>query len=150
MRHQKRIFPMRQLGSDGGGGPTGTEFCTMRDEDNRFYWLGLSKIATRHLAIADRWNNNTQPAYATASINTTTNEVSIKSQGVGEFTLWFGRNSAGQYMLDLEKPVSVTVGFKPVVVRRKVAPSLTVLLEDLYRRGDRKHLFVGKLVFPAK
>ena len=47
MRHQKRAFPMRQLGTDGAGGPTGTEFSTMRDEDNRFYWLGLSKISTR-------------------------------------------------------------------------------------------------------
>jgi pimeloyl-ACP methyl ester carboxylesterase len=150
MRHQKRAFPMRQLGTDGGGGPTGTEFCTMRDEDNRFYWLGMSKVATRHLAIAERWNNNALPGYATANINPTTNEVTIKSQGVGEFTLWFGRNSAGQYMIDLEKPVSVMVGFKNVVARRKIAPSLTVMLEELYRTGDRKHLFVGKLVFSAR
>lgn len=150
MRHQRRAFPMRQLGSDGGGGPTGTEFSTMRVEDNRFYWLGLSEIASRHLARAERWNVNTQPAFATATINPAANEVAIKSQGVGEFTLWVGRNSAGQYMMDLEKPVTVTVGFKQVVVKRKVTPSLAVLLEELYRSGDRKHLFVGKLVFPAR
>ena len=150
MRHQKRAFPMRQLGTEGAGGPTGTEFCTMREEDNRFYWLGMGKIATRHLALAERWNNKTLPAYATATIHPTTNEVSITGRGVGEFTLWFGRNSAGQYMIDMEKPVSVTVGNKTVVVRRKMTPSLSVLLEDLYRRGDRKHLFVAELVCPAK
>ena len=149
MRHQKRAFPMRQLGTDGGGGPTGTEFCTMRDEDNRFYWLGVSKIATRHLALAERWSNTTEPAYATATITPSTNEVTIKGRGVGGFTLWFGRNSAGQYMIDMEKPVSVTVGVK-TVARRKMTPSLAVLLEDLYRRGDRKHLFVAELVCPIK
>ena len=150
MRHQKRAFPMHQLGTDGAGGPTGTEFCTMRDEDNRFYWLGLSKIAPRYLALSERWNNNTQPAYATATINPTTNEVSIKGQGFGGCTLWFGRNSVGQYMIDMEKPISVTVGNKLVIARRKMTPSMAVLLEDLYRRGDRKHLFVGELVCPVK
>src|SRR5205823_3060378 len=42
MRHQRRAFPLRQLGTDGGGGNFGNEFTTMRPEDNRFYWLSTS------------------------------------------------------------------------------------------------------------
>src|SRR5262249_53322092 len=44
MRSKKRVFRMDQLGTDGGGGTFGNEFCTMRTCDNRFYWLSADDI----------------------------------------------------------------------------------------------------------
>jgi hypothetical protein len=37
------------------------------------------------------------------------------------------------------------VGLRPYWVNRKVTPSLAVMLEDLYQRGDRKHLFQARI-----
>jgi hypothetical protein len=48
-------------------------------------------------------------------------------------------------MVDFEKPVTVRVGLQAYVANRKVTPSLGVLLEDLYRRGDRRQLYVAKV-----
>jgi pimeloyl-ACP methyl ester carboxylesterase len=145
MRHQKRIFPLRQLGTDGNGTSFGNEFCTMRPEDNRFYWLSTSHISPRYLVSPDNWNNLASPAALTGRIDLSNNEVVIKTQGINELTIWFGRNPAGQYMIDFDKPMTIRVGFRAMWVNRRVTPSLAVLLDDLYRRGDRKHLFVAKV-----
>jgi pimeloyl-ACP methyl ester carboxylesterase len=145
MRNQRRFFPMRQLGTDGVGTAFGNEFCTMRPEDNRFYWLSTNSINPRYTLKAGRWNNLTEPAAMTARIDPQTNDIAIKTQGLGQISIWFGRNPKGQYMIDFDKPVSVRVGFRFYVNKRKVIPSLAVLLEDLYARGDRKHLFVAHI-----
>ncbi len=145
MRHQKRVFPMHQLGSDGLGGNFGNEFCTMRPEDNRFYWLSTSSISQRNIVRPDRWNNLTQPASMTGRIDTKTNTIYLKTTGMNQITVWLGRNPNGQYMIDFDKPLTVSVGFRLLVVNRKVRPNLAVLLEDLYQRGDRKHLFVARV-----
>lgn len=145
MRHQKRAFPLRQLGTDGTGTAFGNEFCTMRAEDNRFWWLSTSSISARHLASGSNWNNATQPAAITGRIDPVTNEVVVKTQGMNDVTVWFGRNPAGQYTVDLDKPVTIRVNLRPVWANRKVTPRLAVLLDDLAKRGDRKHLYVAKV-----
>lgn len=145
MRHQRRAFPLRQLGTDGGGQNFGNEFCTLRPEDNRFYWLSTSSISSRNQVTPERFNNLVEPATLTGRIEPTTNEILLKTRGLGDVTVWLGRNSAGQYMVDFEKPVTVRVGLQAYVANRKVTPSLGVLLEDLYRRGDRRQLYVAKV-----
>ena len=76
MRNQRRAFPLRQLGTDGFGGNFGNEFCTMRPEDNRFYWLSTSSISPRYVVPPDRWSNLAQPATLTGRIDPQTNDIS--------------------------------------------------------------------------
>jgi pimeloyl-ACP methyl ester carboxylesterase len=144
MRHQRRAFPLRQLGTDGNGTPFGNEFCTMRGEDNRFYWLEATHVSPRCVVTPDRWDNFATPAMLTARFEPVANEITIKGSGVSELTVWFGRNAAGQYLVDFDKPVSIRVGLRGMWNRR-VTPSLAVMLEDLQKRGDRKRLVVAKV-----
>jgi pimeloyl-ACP methyl ester carboxylesterase len=148
MRHQQRAFPLKQLGNGGRGDNFGNEFCTMRAEDNRFYWLTTSDIHARHIASADRWNNLVQPAAMTARIDTTTDEkettIYFNGQGLGQVSIWLGRSPKGQMMLDFEKRVVVRVGLQ-AVFNKVVKPGLSVLLEDLAARGDRKHLYFARI-----
>ncbi len=144
MRHQKRAFPLRQLGTDGNGSPFGNEFCTLRGEENRFYWLEPTHVSPRNVVYPDRWLPQTSPAMLTARVEPVANEITIKCQGIVALTVWIGRNSAGQYLVDLDKPVNIRVGLRGMF-NNKVTPSLAVLLEDLYRRGDRQHLVAAKV-----
>lgn len=145
MRHQKRAFPLRQLGTDGNRTPLGNEFCTMRPEDNRFYWLSTSGINARNQCTPERWSNLIEPAAMTARIDASTNEVFVKTSGLSQVSIWLGRGPKGQHMIDFDRPVTVRVGLRAMWANRKVTPSLEVLLEDLYARGDRKHLFLARI-----
>ncbi|MFM7149207.1 MAG: hypothetical protein ACKO23_05150 [Gemmataceae bacterium] len=145
MRHQKRAFPMQQLGTDGNNTAFGNEFCTMRAEDNRFYWLSAGSISPRYLVAPENWNNLASPASLTARIDPDTNEINVKTLGIQDLTVWFGRNPSGKYMIDFNKPVTIRVGLRNYIVNRKAVPSLEVLLEDLHQRADRKHLFVARM-----
>jgi pimeloyl-ACP methyl ester carboxylesterase len=151
MRNQRRVFPLYQLGTSGNGTEFGNEFCTMRPEDNRFYWLSSSEINPGSLVTTrERWSNLVQPASLTARIDSSTNEIILRTSGLNQVTIWLGRNPKGQYMIDFDRPVTVRAGLRPVWVNRKVMPSLRVMLEDLYRRGDRKHLFQGRIDVPLR
>jgi pimeloyl-ACP methyl ester carboxylesterase len=144
MHSKRRVFPLRQLGTDGGGGSFGNEFCTLRGCDNHFYWLSSDDIRSQR-SLAN-WNRGRfQPASLHARISTETNHIFVKAQGVGQVTVWLGRNSKGEDMIDFDRPLTVTVGFANLWTNRKVAPSLEVLLEDLYQRGDRQQLFLAKI-----
>jgi hypothetical protein len=147
MHRQRRAFPMRELGTDGGGGNFGNEFCTLRDGDNQFYWLTASNLHPRCSTTFTRWNRNAQPATVTARVDPDLNEVRFKVVGVRKVTILFGRNPKGNYMLDLDKPVTFKHGFGVIRPKKKVTPSLSVLLQELYKHGDREHLFVAKEEF---
>jgi pimeloyl-ACP methyl ester carboxylesterase len=145
MRHQRRAFPMRQLGTDGGGGAFGNEFCTMRPEDDRFYWLSTSDISPRNIVHPNNWRSLTPPATLTGRIDTQSNEIYLRTSGLNQISIWLGRNPKGQYMIDFDKPVTVHAGFAVPLNKARIQPNLAVLLEDLYERGDRKHLFVARV-----
>ena len=49
MRGKSRVFPMNQLGSDGGGSVLGNEFQSTRFCDNQFYWIGSDTINENRL-----------------------------------------------------------------------------------------------------
>ncbi|MGH7224270.1 MAG: hypothetical protein ACRELF_13650, partial [Gemmataceae bacterium] len=147
MRGKRRAFPMRQLGSPGRGTSFGNEFCTLRACDNHFYWLSC-EIDDRRIKTLDNWRKRfrVQPAAMNARIDSQSNKIYVNSSGVGQVTIWLGRNNKGEDMIDFDKPVTVyhNNGFlRPP--NRKVAPSLQVLLEDLSQRGDRKQLFFAKI-----
>jgi predicted esterase len=144
MRNKKRVFPLHQLGTESNGGPVGTEFQTMRAGDNHFYWLSTDAINERCLNSVVGWKNTVTPATLTARINPTTNEVNIRASGLKQLTVWFGRDAKGTPMIDFDKPVLIRVGLE-TKWNKKVEPSLTTMLEDLYQRGDRQQLFLAKV-----
>ena len=145
MRGKRRRFPMRQLGSNGRGGIFGNEFCSLRACDNHFYWLSSDDIRNTKTLETWRTRYRVQPAALDARIDADSNKIYVNASGVGQFTVWLGRNSKGEDMIDFDKPVTVLHGFRPVWTNRKVVPSLQVLLEDLSQRGDRQQLFFAKI-----
>lgn len=151
MRHKRRTFPIQQLGSDGGGGPLGNEFMSMRQSDNRFYWLSSSAISPTCCNSATSWNGNVKPARFQGRIDLTNNDIYLKVFGLKQLTISFGRrvgdeirNMRSENMIDFTRPVNVRVGFS-IPSRLKVTPSLETMLEDLYLRGDRQFVFLGKI-----
>jgi hypothetical protein len=116
---------------------------TCRDTDTRFYWVGATELAkTNKLTRPDRPDQPPYPAEFFADLRN--NEVIVSNvRGVKQITVWLERN-----MIDWTKEVSARVegnvsGFK----RRVIAPDIPLMLEELYRTGDRKMLFFGKLEF---
>ena len=86
----------------------------------------------------------------TAFADLKNNEVIVKGvRGVKQITVWLERD-----MIEwdnLKNPLKVRVegdvnGFKP----RPMSPDLQIMFEELYRTGDRKMLFFGKLVFKTQ
>jgi hypothetical protein len=144
MRFQKRVFPLNRLGSDGLGGAFGEEFCTHRETDDRFYWITTDGLINACKMPERRWNNFAVPAKISARVVPNSNTIIAKGVGVKSMTIWIGRNSAGQYLLDLDRKVTIQVGLRQAF-SGTIKPSLKVLLEDLHNRADRKHLFVGKV-----
>jgi hypothetical protein len=145
MRSKKRPLlaerPLDKLGTRGGGSFLGNEFCTLRACDNHFYWLSVGDV--RRTYSIERWRN-VQPASLHAVIYRESNSIVAEAKGVGQVTIWLGRNRKGEDMIDFDRPVSVTVNLS-AGPPRKISPSLEVLLEDLYQRGDRQQLFLAKI-----
>jgi pimeloyl-ACP methyl ester carboxylesterase len=150
MRSKRRAFPLHQLGTDGNGGQFGNEFCTLRPSDNHFYWLSTDDVSARCCNTAAGWSNLVQPATLTARVNTEANEIVVRTSGVKQLTVWLGRNSKGDNMIDWDRPLTVRIGFKAYWNNRRIAPSLATLLEDLYQRGDRQQLFLAKIDVETK
>ena len=46
---------------------------------------------------------------------------------------------------DFDKPVTLWVNSSQLGAPREVKPSLAVLMEDLYRRGDRQRLYLARI-----
>jgi pimeloyl-ACP methyl ester carboxylesterase len=142
MRDKKRPFPLNRLGTSGQGSSFGNEFCTMRSCDNHFYWLSTNDV--RRIHSIERWRN-VQPAALTAVIYREDNRIVAETQGLGQVTIWLGRNRKGEDMIDFDRELTVIVDRQTRWARRKISPSLEVLLEDLYQRGDRQQLFLAKI-----
>ncbi len=69
------------------------------------------------------------------------NRLTLNAHGFKSVTAWFR-----QGMIDFEKPVTVFLNMQIGRSNRRVVPSYETLLEDFYQRGDRKRLFVAKIV----
>jgi Esterase PHB depolymerase len=126
-----------------GGGPR-QSWATMRNTDNRFYWLGVDKIADRHL-IEHLKAKQIIPAEIQGDIRGN-NLIDIRSRGVSKLSVLLT-----QELIDWTKPVRVTLnGATPPGYRPKVLePDLDLLLEDYRERGDRRVLILGRLEFAA-
>jgi hypothetical protein len=145
MRDKRRASPLHKLGVDGLGGKFGSEFFTMRQCDNRFYWLSTDEVESRRCNSVEGWNNRVVPATMTARIDPASNEIKVQTSGIRLLSIWLGRNAKGENMVDFDKPVTVFVGLTVRVNSRRITPSLDVLLKDLAERGDRQRLFLAKI-----
>jgi pimeloyl-ACP methyl ester carboxylesterase len=145
MRPKRRAFPAQQLGSDGGGGAFGNEFCTMRHTDKHFYWLSADAINPRRINDPRDYKEGRSPATLTGRIDPSENLITLTITGVDRATVWLGRTAAGRTQVDFSRPLTVRANLQTMWANRKVSPSLAVLLEDLYERGDRQQLFVAKI-----
>jgi hypothetical protein len=143
---------VNSVSPSGGGGTFGNEYCTLRSCDNHFYWLSSDDI--RNTKSLDNWKARyrVQPAALTGEIRIEekTNEILLHTSGIGQLTIWLGRNNRGEDMIDFDKPVTVKRGFGLLRANLKVRPSLEVLLEDFAQRLDRQQLFLAKIVLNAR
>jgi len=83
-----------------------------------------------------------------ARIDAETNKIYVDSSGsIGQITIWLGRTSKGQDMIDFDKPLTImhNLALVRAWTNRKVTPSMEVLMQDLTQRGDRQLLFFAKI-----
>jgi predicted esterase len=137
MSYKKRAHPLRSIGGKEG-------FRTMREGDNRFYWLSTHSIRPAFLNEAgSSWRTIRHPAGFGASI-TSSNTIYATTLGVNQLTVWFA-----PAMVNFERPVTVKINGQ-VKWKKLVKPSLETMLEGLYERGDRHALYLAKLDFNFK
>jgi pimeloyl-ACP methyl ester carboxylesterase len=134
MSRKKRVFPLQQLGRDDKNDP----FRTMRESDNRFYWLSTDAILPNHLNDATAWNPGTRPATLLARISGG-NYIYLRTVGLKQATIWLAPG-----MINFDQKIKLTINGSPQR-DRKLRPSLGTLLEDLYQRGDRQRVFVARI-----
>ena len=119
-------------------------FTTIRQTDNRFYWLGIDKVSNGRLIENLRPGQQISPATIQGDIKG--NFITINTLGVSRLSVWLTRD-----LIDWSKPVRVNInGAAARNYRAKVLkPDLGVLLEDYRERGDRRMLVLGRLEFNA-
>lgn len=143
MHPKRRVRGLNSLRMDG---KRFDSWYTFRPTDDRFYWIGVSDLqAGNTLTAAKAQRPDNPPGAADFSADIIEgNTIVVKSKlGVKKVTVWLERG-----MIDWEKPVKFSVNsgtgqLKPV----KVTPDLELMLEELYRTGDRKMLFFAKFEF---
>jgi hypothetical protein len=146
MAQKRRANPTAKVGfkdrdsKDAEPGEYRADQRTMRPGDNRFYWLSVDGITRLNEAIT--WNANAKMATVSGKI-ASDNQIGVYAEGVKQVTVWLARG-----MIDFEKPVTIRANYGQVGAPRKVEPSLAVLMEDFYRRGDRQRLYLARIDVP--
>ena len=116
---------------------------TFRDTDDRFYWIGATELSKGNKFVKPE-RPDIPPLPATFSADVRNNTVYVNNvQGVKEITIWLERG-----MIDWSKDVAASVDTSLKGMKKQtLKPDLGLMLEELYRTGDRKMLFFGKLEF---
>jgi hypothetical protein len=141
MGRKKRVSGKATLALDSLPRPP---FATMRQSDNRFYWLGIDRVSNARLIENLPAGHQISPATIQGDIKG--NFITIRTLGVSRLSVWLTHD-----LIDWSKPVRVNVngeaarGYKAKVLE----PDLAVLLEDYRERGDRRVLVLGRLEFTA-
>ena len=115
----------------------------LRESDDRYYWVG---VPPGGLTGGGRMVNGVpkavNPPHFTADIGRGGAVVIGDAVGVRKFTIWLDRD-----LIDWSAPLKVTIngrtpaGYKPV----KLEPDIRLMLDEVYRTGDRKMLYLGKV-----
>ncbi|MBX9627840.1 MAG: hypothetical protein K2X82_28840, partial [Gemmataceae bacterium] len=117
---------------------------TIRASDDRFYWLGADAIDPKNLAVNYPPGRTVTPAQLDGDIRNG-NLITVRAQGVRRVSVWLGKE-----MIDWAQPVRVSLNGQPLAgwKPRVLEPDMGVLLEDYYRRGDRRMLYLARIEFP--
>ncbi|HET6575325.1 MAG TPA: PHB depolymerase family esterase [Fimbriiglobus sp.] len=116
----------------------------LRESDDRFYWVGVADDGLRNGNRVKGWQNRAvSPAQFRADIGKNGVITIDRAIGINKFVVWLERD-----LIDWSKPVVVNVnGHRPrEYTPRKLDPNLHLMMEELYRTGDRKMLYLGKLI----
>ncbi|QVL34417.1 hypothetical protein KIH39_11070 [Telmatocola sphagniphila] len=140
MVRKKRTNGLPGFGTPGLGAE-GTDFRTMRQEDNHFYWVSTSEIMP-----GKTLERNPRGEFVPARIAAKAmegNMVRIDAVGFRQLTV-----SVPRGLFELDKPIRIVINGKEWNNERKpLKPNLGVMLEDLYERGDRQHVYLEKFEF---
>jgi len=143
MNRKKRVRGLDSLRMDGNRFDA---WHTFREGDNRFYWVGVSDLMPGNTLTAKKAERPDNPPIAasfSADIINGKTVVVKTNRGVKKVTVWLERG-----MVDWGKKVEFSIDsgvekLKPIEVK----PDLELMLEELYRTGDRKMLFFAKFEF---
>jgi hypothetical protein len=148
MSRKKRANGFPVLGRNFATGESSEEFVSWRPADNRFYWVSVEAYNDKFMNPEfGRTTRQPTPAAVQAEIRED-NQVIVNTRGVRRATVWLGRTwdpaTGSKSMVDPTKPVTLRVnrGSGRTV---GVTPSLSVMLEDLFTRGDRQRLFYAAI-----
>jgi pimeloyl-ACP methyl ester carboxylesterase len=150
MDRQRRSVGFPELGKNFGGGPSSQEYVTQRSSDNRFYWITTDQVDSRYL-MKDPLVDKGTPAGLKATING--NQVNVNTRGLKHISLWFGRAYDAQTgvrdMIDFTKPIKIQINGRINWTNnnKPLEPKLETLLDDYYRRADRRRLFFARVDF---
>ncbi len=150
MNKKKRHHPARELGRGALVAGQGDEFKTLREFDNKFYWVSAGGIDERNLTDAANFQKSTRPATLNGNIAIGNeagskdakiwNQISVRTTGIKQVTIWLA-----PHMIDFTKPVAVRVNNAQYGNAKVIVPSLPTMLEEFYRSGDRQRLFFAKI-----
>jgi pimeloyl-ACP methyl ester carboxylesterase len=120
----------------------------LRETDNRYYWIGVGEGGVRSTnPLAGGIPNQLAPPPQFAADIGRAGIINITmASGIRKFVIWMERD-----LVDWTKPIRINingsppVGYKPAILK----PDLQLMLEEIYRTGDRKMLFLGKIEIDA-
>jgi pimeloyl-ACP methyl ester carboxylesterase len=145
MNRKRRSSGFPELGRNANSMGGSEDFQSMREVDNRFYWVSIEQINSKNVNHDIGMKIGT-PAAFTAAVRDG-NSVYVNARGIKTLRLWFGRiwdaQTGWRPMIDFAKPVKVTVNGRTWGKERTVQPSLQTMLDDLYQRGDRQRMFLA-------
>jgi len=119
---------------------------TFRETDNRFYWIGTDAInSANKFKNPDRPDLSAIPAQFRGDIRKNNEIVIDDVRGIKKVTIWLERD-----MINWDKPLRLNVqSATKLPPPKKLEPDLQIMFEELYRTGDRKMLFFGKIEIPV-
>jgi pimeloyl-ACP methyl ester carboxylesterase len=124
-------------------GPGGVEpWQVLREADDRFYWVGVGAGGLRRPNMVVGRVGAPEPARFRADVGRNGTVVIDEANGVRSFVVWLERD-----LIDWSKPLAITVNGKPPIGYKPAVPTpdVPLLFEELYRTGDTKMLFLGKV-----
>jgi pimeloyl-ACP methyl ester carboxylesterase len=142
MNRKRRETAVPELGKPGLASSDGEEYRTLRATDDRFYWLSTKEISPQNLLVTFLGTKKTPNAARLQGSILAGNTIHVKTVGVKDVTVWLGKG-----MVDFSLPIRIKVNNDDYWTndRKLVKPNLSVLLEDLYERGDRQRPFFEKV-----
>lgn len=115
------------------------EFRTTRTASNHFYWVTSEEIDPRYLFDISGKKRAGQPAVVQARFSEG-NVITVNQLGFNQLSIWLGKGT-----VDFAKPVVLTIKEKNQVFKKELTPKISVLLEDLYTRGDRQRPYYQRI-----